>query len=915
MNHKITTPSPTSNWHALNIADIFSQLETSSAGLSNEEALSRQKIYGTNEFVAIKPVSRLKRFLRQFNNILIYILLISGTVALFLKHWVDASVIVGVVLINALFGYLQEGKAEHALEAIRKILATMSNVLREGKRQSIFARELVPGDIVFLQSGDKIPADIRIITSYDLQAQEAALTGESFPVSKSPEKVAAESPLAERFTMVYCGTHVTYGRGSGVVVATGNNTEVGKISSSLAIEPEITTPLLKQINRFGRWLTLGILLLAAATFLVGFIAWHDSVTALFMAIVGIVVAAIPEGLPAIITIILAIGVTEMAKRHAIVRRLPAVETMGAVTVICTDKTGTLTRNELVVDTLVTAKNSYAISGNGYVAIEAFNLNGEKITSFAEHPDLVSSLRAAVLCNDTVLTKGAEKNQWYLQGDPLDGALWTLGLKAKIDIDLIQKSFPRTDLIPFESQHQFMATLHHDHLGNGFIFVKGAPEKILKICSTQSVDGRNEAVNSDYWLKQIDKLTKEGHRVIACAFTTTTNLHRELKFSDFASGFTLLSLFALIDPPRHESKASVEKCHAAGISVKMITGDHAATASYIAAQVGIKNPEKVITGKEIDNLGLEELREVVQEVNVYARTSPEHKLRLVNALKENNNIVAMTGDGVNDAPALKQADIGIAMGQKGTDTAKEAAAIVLTDDDFATIAEAVEAGRTIYDNLKKAILYILPTSIAQCFAIVIAIIFGQVLPITPVQILWVNMITAVALSLAFAFEPTEEQVMQRPPRPVNEPIMSGFLAWRTIFVSVLITAAAFIIFWSEEVVSSVDLATLRTAVVNMIVAGEIVYLFNCRKIYNASWNLKTIFGSRPALVGIAVVVVLQLLFTYVPFMQLFFGTANLDWTHWLYIGGLAIAIFLIVEIEKKVMRRLKISVCKNINHTK
>ncbi|KPJ67362.1 MAG: carbonate dehydratase [Coxiella sp. DG_40] len=882
------------DWHSTSIEHIFKHLHTDENGLSSKQVKQRKKIFGYNKLKPPKRRSLLVRFLIQFHNILIYILLIAATITSILQHWIDTCVIVGVVFLNALVGCIQEGKAERALDAIKEMLSPNANVIRNGKRHIIPAEALVPGDIVILNAGDKIPADLRLITAKSLQIQEAILTGESNPVDKSIDPVAANVTLGDRSSMAYSSTLVTYGIGRGVVVATGYNTEIGHISSILASKKAITTPLLRQIGIFGRWLTLAILIMAASTFFVGVILWNNPTQEMFTAAVGIAVAAIPEGLPAIITITLAIGVTRMAKHNAIIRRLPAVETMGSVSTICTDKTGTLTRNELCAQDIITPEHTYQVTGTGYGPKGELYLN-QATFPIEEYPNLMMTIRAGILCNDAEIRH--YNNQWQLYGNPTDGALLALGYKAELDVPLEKQNYPRIDLIPFESEYKFMATLHHDHKGNSYIYVKGAPEKILAMCSQQRLHNQVVMIDRDYWIKHINDLAYQGKRVVAIAMRTIDPDYRELKFADIEKDLILLGIFGIIDPPREEAIAAVAECQKAGIRIKMITGDHAVTARTIAEQVGIHNGTGVIIGLDIDELSDEELAKNVNEVDVYARTSPEHKLRLVKALQANGQITAMTGDGVNDAPALRQAEIGIAMGKKGTEATKEVADMVLADDNFASIRHAVEEGRTVYDNIKKAILYILPTNVGEAFSVMLAIIFGYMLPITAVQILWVNMITAVTLALAIGFESAEANVMLRKPRAPQQPILSPFLIWRITFVSILLVTSVFGLFLYERNFAGTDLDVARTVVVNMLVVGEIVYLINCRKIYSSSFNIRTIFGSRAALIAIVTVIIFQSLFTYLPIMQHFFGTEGIDLIHWLRIIILGSIIFVLVEGEK------------------
>lgn len=609
------------NWSALPVDAVLERFESSGAGLSQTEAVQRIARYGRNRLPSAKRRGRLVRFLLQFHNVLIYVLLAASIVTAFLGHWVDTGVIVAVVAINAIIGFIQEGRAEQAMDAVRKMLSLHATVTREGRRLVINAEEVVPGDIVFVQSGDKVPADMRLIRVKSLQLQEAALTGESIPVDKGVPPVAPDALLGDRTSMAYSGTVVTYGQGAGVVVATGRATEIGRISAMLSEVEELTTPLLQRMAEFARWLTIVILILALAVFLVGIFVWGFSHSEMFMAAVGLAVSAIPEGLPAVITITLAIGVERMARRNAIIRRLPAVETLGAVTTICSDKTGTLTRNELMVRTIVTADAAYETSGSGYDPHGGFTMDGQEKPADSA-PDLVEILRAAALCNDAVLQE--KDGIWSVDGDPTEGALLTAAVKAGVDLRLQSQEIPRTDEIPFESQHRFMATLHHDHLGKDYIFVKGAPERLLEMCFWQR--GRSEEeqpLDRDRWLAHIDEIAAKGQRVLGVAAKRTVADHCELKFGDVETGLSFLGLIGFIDPPRAEAIEAVRQCTGAGIAVKMITGDHAATAVAIGRELGLDTPEAVLTGRDLDGLSDEELSDAVVDTTVFARTSPEH----------------------------------------------------------------------------------------------------------------------------------------------------------------------------------------------------------------------------------------------------------------------------------------------------
>ncbi len=877
---------------------MVDQLATSVDGLLPEEVQQRLAKYGPNRLRPPRRRGPLVRFLLQFHNVLIYVLLAASGVTAALAHWVDTAVIVGVVVINAVIGFLQEGKAERALEAIRNMLSLNASVLRGGKKINIPAETLVPGDIVFLQSGDKVPADLRLIRVKNLQAQEAVLTGESLAVEKASEPVAEAAELGDRMSMSYSGTLVTYGQATGVVVATGEKTEIGRISSMLAEVQTLTTPLLQQMAVFGKWLTIAIIAAAALTFGFGFLFQGYTATEMFLAAVGLAVAAIPEGLPAIMTITLAIGVQRMTRRNAIIRRLPAVETLGSVSVICSDKTGTLTRNEMTVQSIATSRHLFDVTGAGYLPVGEFLLDGAEVS--IDHRPLLSEMtRGALLCSDASLRQ-VDAN-WIVDGDPTEGALIVVAMKAGLDPEFESKNCPRTDVIPFESEHQFMATLHHNHDGQGLIYVKGAPERIIEMCNRQRGYDADEPLDAEYWHKRMEEVAGRGQRILALASGPAANSHRELRFANVEKDLILVGLFGLADPPRQEAIEAVARCRSAGIQVKMITGDHAATARAVAAQLGLDNTVAVLTGRELDALDGPQLASRIEDAKVFARTSPQHKLRLVEALQASGHVVAMTGDGVNDAPALKRADVGVAMGVKGTEAAKEAAEMVLADDNFASIAHAVEEGRTVYDNLKKSIVFILPTNAGEALTIVIAIGLGRLLPITAAQILWVNMITAVTLSLSLAFEAAERDVMRRPPRKRDEPILSGFLIWRIAFVGAILVAGTFGMFlWQREHGASIELA--RTAAVNTLVMLEVFYLFNARFLLASSFNRAGIFGSRPVLTAIGLVITFQLLFTYAPPMQFLFQTEAIDAATWAEIVVISSTVFFFVETEKYVVRR-------------
>lgn len=895
---EVATVTPDS-WHTKDVPSVFDSFKTTESGLSDKEAVARLAQYGPNLLPEPKVRSPLVRFLYQFHNILIYVLIAACGITAMLGHWVDASVIFGVIILNALIGFIQEGKAENALRAIRQMLSPNAIVIRDGRQITIQAEALIPGDIVSLQSGDKVPADLRLFRVKGLQIQESVLTGESMAVEKTIHPAEQNSALGDRLCIAYSGTLVTHGQGGGVVVGTGAQTEIGRISTLVSGVEQVTTPLIRQMNQFGQWLTLAILAIAAITFGFGSLIRDYAVADMFLAAVSLAVAAIPEGLPAIMTITLAIGVQRMARRNAIIRKLPAVETLGAVSVICSDKTGTLTRNEMTVRTIATTNHLFDIGGTGYDPHGAISLLGKEVQP-DEHPLLQELSRAAILCNDSSLEQ--KNGEWHVHGDPMEGALLVASLKAELNIDDEEKRHPRTDLIPFESEHRFMATLHHSHTTGAYIFLKGAPERILEMCSHQRTTDGNQVLDKNYWLNCIEEMAQQGQRVLAISLKQVNDKQEGLMFSDVEDNMVLLGLFGLIDPPREEAIGAVQACGKAGIRVKMITGDHGATARAIARQLKLVNVDDVLTGQELESISEEELRQRVLTVDVYARVNPGHKLLLVRLMQEQGLVIAMTGDGVNDAPALKRADVGTAMGLNGTEAAKEAAEMVLADDNFASIIHAVEEGRTVYDNLKKAILFILPTNGGEALIILAAIIFGfQELPLTPVQILWVNMVTAVTLALSLAFEPPEQKVMHRPPRDAREPMLTKHLIWRIAFVSVVLMVGTFGIFlWDLQQGASIEHA--RTVAVNTLVMFEIFYLFNSRYIVASVFSWAGLTGNRYVLIAIGFLILLQLGFTYLEPMQTLFGTASIDFSLWLLIFLIASSVLFLVEIEKYFMRR-------------
>jgi magnesium-transporting ATPase (P-type) len=898
-----TTPVPNETaetaWHASKTHEVFAAFRTGPDGLTTREAADRLAIHGPNRLPQGPRRSAFLRLLIQFHNLLIYVLLAAAALSAIMGHAIDAAVILAVVIVNACVGFIQEGRAERALEAIRRMIDPKAKVVRDGQRTSLAAEEIVPGDVVLVEAGDRIPADLRLTRARNLRIEEAVLTGESVAVDKSVAPVPTHAALGDRASMAFSGTLVAAGQGSGVAVSTGAKTELGRIGALVGAVETLKTPLVRQMDGFARQLTVATLSISAAAFLFAVFARQYATTDAFMAVVGLAVAAIPEGLPAVMTITLAIGVQRMAGRNAIVRRLPAVETLGSVSVICSDKTGTLTRNEMTVRSIVTACATFDVTGAGYEPDGAFRTGGCDVDP-AGDPVLAEVVRAGLLCNEATLRR--TDGVWRVDGDPMEGALVALAMKGGIDAELARKQLPRRDEIPFDAQHRFMASLHHSHEDAAFIVIKGAPERILQMCLRERTGRGDRPIDRDAWHGRVDELAARGQRVLAFATKAVAPGQQDLAFSDVQRDATLLGLMGLIDPPREEAIAAVEDCRRAGIRIVMITGDHAVTAQEIARQLGLADQPKVLTGQHLETMDEAALRRAAGETDVFARTTPEHKLRLVQALQADGFIVAMTGDGVNDAPALKRADVGVAMGDKGTEAAKQAAEMVLTDDNFASIVAAVREGRTVYDNLMKVIGWTLPTSGGEALTILAAIAFGFVLPVTPVQILWINMITAVTLGLTLAFEPTEPGTMRRPPRPPQEPILSRDLMWRIVFVSALFVMGAFGVFsWAQD--RGLGIETSRTLVVNTIVVMEIFYLFSVRYVHGTSLTWRGVLGTRAVLIGVAAVVLGQFLFTYLPPMQTVFGTRPVAVLDGLAIVGVGVVLLLVVEAEKRIRGRL------------
>jgi len=867
-------------WFQLDVEHVLQQLDVSpTQGLSSEEVRRRQSKYGLNAIPKKKQKTPLELFLQQFTQPLVVILLIATVITALLQEWVDSSVIFGVVFVNAVIGFIQESKALKAIEALAKSVASEATVIRDGEKRRIPSVELTIGDVVLLQSGDKVPADLRLVQVRELQVDESSLTGESVPVIKQTDALDADTVLGDRSNMAYSSTLVTYGTGVGVVVAIGRNTEIGKINEMIAEADVLETPLTQSIARFSKVLLYVILSLAALTFVVGLVRgerWVD----MFMAAVALAVAAIPEGLPAAVTITLAIGVARMAKRNAIIRKLPAVETLGSASVICSDKTGTLTQNQMTVQKIYAGSKLYSVTGVGYEPSGQF-MHGEQAVSATENQALKETLICGLLCNDSNLI--FVDGQWKIEGDPTEGALIVSAQKAGFTRKTLLSHLPRVDTIPFESAYQYMATLHaRQEMNDTVVYVKGSVERLLERAQSALSDtGELATLDAKRILQQADTLASQGLRVLAFAYKIFDRSKTTLSHADISDGLIFLGLQAMIDPPRPEAIEAVAACQSAGIRVKMITGDHELTALAIAQRLGIASPQatmdSVINGKTLTTLPEEQLPEVVEKTSVFARVAPGDKLRLVKALQKKGYIVAMTGDGVNDAPSLKQANIGIAMGIAGTDVAKEAADMILTDDNFATIEAAVEEGRNVYDNLVKFITWTLPTNFGEGLVILASVVAGLTLPILPVQLLWINMTTAILLGLMLAFEPKEPGIMNRPPREPNEPILTTSLVVRIIIVGTLLCVGALLFFELALQNGRTD-AEARTIAVNIFVLGELFYLFNCRSLRYSMFKIG-LFSNPLIWLGVSGMLALQVLYTYLPFMNVAFQSAPLTLADW------------------------------------
>ena len=886
-------------WHQLETEKVARFLEADlKNGLDPSEIAKRQARFGLNRMTARHQVGVWRRFLGQFNQPLVYVLLAAVVTTAILREFVDSAVILAVVVVNAVLGFLQESKAEKAINALASMVVTEATVRRGGKRLRVPSVDLVPGDVVMLQSGDRVPADLRLFQVKGFQVDESALTGESVPVNKHADSLAMDTILADRRNLAFAGALVTAGQAEGVVWGTGDRTETGRIATLISEAVEISTPLTKKIGEFSKLLLWAILALSVVTFVVGI--WRgEKPVDMFMAAVALAVGAIPEGLPAAVTVTLAIGVSRMAKRRAIIRKLPAVETLGSTTVICSDKTGTLTENQMTVQEIFAGTRFYEVTGAGYEPRGEVRHEGKQV-DLARDVALEECLMAGLLCNDSQLAR--DEGRMTVQGDPTEAALLVAAHKAGLIHAELSNASPRLDMIPFESEHMFRATLHDVDEGR-VIYKVGALERMLGRCTDMLMpDGSTVPLDAEMIHRATERMAGKALRVLAFTRRRVESGHHSLDHDHVARGMTFLGLQGMIDPPRPEVIVAVAKCRSAGIRVKMITGDHLATARAIAQQIGLGGPGggagelEAIAGRDLEELSDAGLSEVAERASVFARVAPEQKFRLVKALQARGHVVAMTGDGVNDAPAVKQADIGIAMGITGTDVAKGAADMILVDDNFASIEAAVEEGRCVFDNLTKFFVWTLPTNGGVALTLLVGVFAGTLLPALPAQLLWINLTTSVLLGMMLVFEPKEPDVMQRPPRNPRDPILTFPLLMRTGLVTLMMGAGNVFLFHWEQSAAGASLNEARTIVVNTIVMVELFYLFNCRSLTRSVWSVG-LFSNLWLLVGCAAMIGAQLLFTYAPFMNRLFQSAPISLTAWTHIVGVAVVAALVIGFEK------------------
>lgn len=884
-------------WYSLSPEEALEKIGSHRSGLSEEETSKRLEQYGPNELKAKKKTPPIVVFFRQFLSPLIYVLLVAAVISIVVEHYIDAWVIVGVLLLNAIIGFVQEGRAEAAMEALIKMAAPKVKVRRSRRILSMASRELVPGDIVLLETGDKVPADARLIEESNLKVNEAALTGESVPVDKHTAVLEGEIPVAERKNMVFMGTVVTYGRATAVVVHTGMSTEMGKIATGIQEVKQEKTPLQESISKVSRYIIIIFLAIIALLIIVGIVRrleWLE----IFLLAVAAAVSAIPEGLPAVVTVVLAIGMRIMAQHNAIIRRLAAVETLGSATVICSDKTGTLTLNEMTVRQISVGDRLLHVTGEGYIPKGEFRYDGQVLNP-EDNELLKLHLRIGTLCNDALLM--SEEKCCSIYGDPTEGALVVAAAKAGMDKEKLEKTFPRLDEIPFQSEKQYMATLHHRD-GGRIAYVKGAPERILSLSKYILAPGGITPLSEKEMEEIIQantKMARDGMRVIATAYAELPDTLEELTDETLRGNLVFVGLAGMADPPREEAKEAVRLCKGAGIKVIMITGDHKITAESIARQLELP-PGKAITGTELQKMSDEELAQEVEKISVFARIEPLHKLRIVNALKKRGHIVAMTGDGVNDAPALKAADIGIAMGITGTDVSKEASDMVLADDNFASVVAAVEEGRAIFSRLRNVIFFLLGTNLGELLALILSVGFLGLAPLIAVQLIWVNLVTDTASAIPLGLEPKSGDELKHPPRHPEVGLIFPGLLLRIVYMATMMGIGVYLIFnWAQARMSLEEARTLTFA---SIVAFEWFRAFNARSDERTVFQLG-VFSNRWLVMSISVAVLLQVAVIYAPPLQVAFRTVPLSIDRW----GIALlaagSLFTVEETRKFFFPRL------------
>ncbi|MDM7998561.1 MAG: HAD-IC family P-type ATPase [Dehalococcoidia bacterium] len=887
-------------WFMLTAQEAFEALRSHRPGLTDEEAGARRLQYGPNELQRRRKTSPLIAFLKQFMSPLIYVLLAAGVVTLAVREYLDAAVIFVVLLANAIIGYVQESRAEAAMEALLQMAAPQAKVRRGGTVRLIPARDIVPGDVIILESGDKVPADALLIEVSELRVNEAVLTGESMPVTKHSNPLRKDVPLAERKNMVHMGTIVSFGRATALVVATGMSTEMGKIARAIREVEVEKTPLQKSIDRLSKFLVVTLLAVCALLVIVGLLQKLPALD-IFLVAVAAAVSAIPEGLPAVVTVVLAIGMRTMARRNAIIRRLMAVESLGSATVICTDKTGTLTENRMTVRRIVVDGKVIEVTGEAGELTGEFRVDGRPVKP-EEVPSLPTLLRIGALCNDAMLSVGEDKSVCIL-GDPTEGALVAVAAKASLDKEKLQAASPRVDEIPFQTENLYMVTLHPQD-GKRVAYVKGATERILSLSSHYLYNGQVIPLGEDHSraIREANQaMAAEAIRVIAMAYMELPVDTVELDYVDFRGHLVFVGLVGMDDPPRQEAIKAIAQCREAGIKVIMITGDNSLTAASVARQLGMQ-PGKIILGAELAGMSDTELEQVVEDVSIFARVEPLHKLRIVNALKKRGHVVAMTGDGVNDAPALRAASIGVAMGITGTDVAKEASDMVLADDNFASIVAAVEEGRAIFTGLRNVLFFLLSTNIGELLVLLLSLIFIGKAPLLAVQIIWANLMTDTAVGLPLGFEPKVGDELKQPPRHPRVGLLYGGLIMRIAFLAAMMSLGVFAIFaWSYRGDAG-HLAKAQTMAFCALVAFQWFSAFNARSDEHTVLRLG-LFRNRYLLLCIAVAVALQMAVVYVPFLQEAFGTVGLGVWDWAVIFGAAAALFLAEEARKIIAPRL------------